>query len=464
MQELKTIAIGEKQIKEVQDMSSKLRDEKLRKKAYVNFTGTLFAIEFLQKMGLRTNSQRSIFKCSKLYTDFEIADIYCNSHMLFVITTYGSDKIEIPTLHKEFDILPEGYIVVDLQDGMREAEIKGVIEVEDLENAKVSGEYYTLNFKDTKPIDEFLPKVKKYAGIKPSVGKHLDCMNLFVPYIENKLNKLEKKSLIEHILSCETCKKRLIETIEFDENAKTLKEQGIILSKEDLKSKENFINSLNKGENDDSLVKGAIDVIYQGKEFAKLKDEAFKFRPDISSKAKKLAMTAFLVVATLIILVVFAFNIPMDKTSTQKNVQGEIAENVRENEYENFNMDFDFKIPTIKKPGKYTTISKVSWEISSDLTKEEQKNFLQQAGKSIRLNLQNDLLLSNEATVNSKIKFDIRYFRDGSIENISIVESSGSRAVDEIIKQSIQNTLEYMRPPKGSFVGKKNAITLIINF
>ena len=126
--------------------------------------------------------------------------------------------------------------------------------------------------------------------------------------------------------------------------------------------------------------------------------------------------------------------------------------------------DYEINIPKININKRYLTISKVSWEVSKNVNDEEQKKFLQQAGKSIRLNLQNDLLLSNNTTVNNKVKFDIRFYRDGSLESIEIAQSSGNSAVDRVIQQSLQNTLYYMRPPKGSFVGKKNGLTLVIDF
>ena len=158
-----------------------------------------------------------------------------------------------------------------------------------------------------------------------------------------------------------------------------------------------------------------------------------------------------------------AANSKAKKELKETNFQNNTIQNnyPTENEEEN---GYDFKIPTLVKNGKYITISKINWEVPTTITKDEQKNFLQQAGKSIKLNLQNDLLLSNEVEINSKIKFDLRFYRDGSIEEITVVESSNNKAVDEIIKHSLENTLQYMRPPKGSFVGKKNAITLVISF
>lgn len=467
MQNTTSPVITQKQNQDAQILSSKLNDVRQRKRAYVDFTGAFYAADYLQSFGLRANMQRSVFKCSKLYLDFEIVDIYCNSHMIYVLTAYASETVKVPMMHRQYGIVPESYIVVNLKAGLKEAEIKGIIEPADFETAQNDGKYYTFNINNLKPIDSLIQKVRKYAGIKSSIGRHLDCMSLFVPYVDNKLDNAKKKQLIEHVLTCETCKKRLIETVEFDNKSKGIENYGAILSKEDLSTKDNFIKKIANAEKEGQAgLKGAIDVIYEGKEFNNIKEEAFKYKTDIPPKAKKLVLLTFSVIVTLFILVIFAFNIPIankapinDEAAEGTVYAGDLGTALNES-----GDDFDLTVPKINKNKSYATVSKVSWEVSSNVTKEDQKKFLQQVGKSIRLNLQNDLLLSNEVALNNRVKFDIRFLRDGNIESITVSESSGTKAVDEIIRQSIENTMYYMRPPKGSFVGKKNGLTLVINF
>ena len=65
----------------------------------------------------------------------------------------------------------------------------------------------------------------------------------------------------------------------------------------------------------------------------------------------------------------------------------------------------------------------------------------QQAGKSIRLNLQNDLILSGDLSIERRVKFDIKFLRDGTLDDVTVSESSGTNAVDEVVRQSIINTL-----------------------
>lgn len=446
-------------------LSSKLLEPRQRKRAYADYLGIMYAADYIQNSGYRVNTQRSVFKSAKLYSDFEITDIYSNSHRLYVVTIYGTEIVKIPFMHKEFNILPEAYIVVELQIGMKEAFIKGIIKPEDLENAEVINDYFKFNSHELRNIEELFEIIKNYSGIKPSIGKHLECMDMFIPYTEGKLTNEEKKKFIEHILTCETCKKRLMDTLEFDSNSKNIAGHNGILSGEDYSREENFIRKLQNSNKEEIKIQGAIDTIYNESSLSELKSTALRYGAEIPPKTKKIILTGFFVVAFLLVIISFASNLPKNpEDAKSKTVQGEVLNNNSVEFSDNQTSDFDIYVPKIDKNKGYLTVSKVSWEVAKNINSDEQKKFLQQAGKSVRLNLQNDLLLSNSTTVNNKVKFDIRFYRDGSLENVELAQSSGNSAVDKVIKQSLENTLYYMRPPKGSFVGKKNGLTLVIDF
>ena len=457
--------ITDKQNSEALVLSSKLAEPRQRKRAYADYLGVIYAVDYIQAAGFRVNTQRSVFKSHKLYSDFEITDIYSNSHRLYVITAYGTEIVKIPCIHKEFNILPEAYIVVELQIGMKEAHIKGIIKPEDIETAEFSNDYFKFNTNELRNIEELFEIIKNYSGIKPSIGKHLECMDMFVPYTEDRLSNEEKKKFIEHILTCETCKKRLMDTLEFDTHSKNIIKHNSILTNEDFSKEENFIRKLQNTNKEEIKIQGAIDTIYDKNSFSDLKTAAFKYGVEIPAKTKKMVLTGMFVVAFLLVIISFASNAPHGANKqNNKTVQGEILENDSFDYLSNQTQDFDINIPKIDKNKGYLTVSKVSWEVSKNINNEDQKKFLQQAGKSIRLNLQNDLLLSNNTAVNNKVKYDIRFYRDGSLDNIELVQSSGNNAVDKVIQQSLENSLYYMHPPKGSFTGKKNSLTLVVDF
>ena len=456
--------ITPKQNQDAQILSSKLGDAIGRKRAYVDFTGAMVAVDFIKQRGIRTNIEKSVFKCSKLYSDFQIVDIYPNSHSIYVITSYGTDTVKIPAIHKNYNILPEAYIAVELKIGMKQAEVIGVIYPEDLTEDKLEGRAYKFLFKDLKPSSSLIEKLKKYAGIKPSIGRHLDCMNLFVPYIEGTIEENDKIRLIEHVLTCESCKKRLIETIEFDSKAKNIKEHNNIFTKTDLSSKVSFLKKIHEEtKSNEENLQGAIDVIYQDNNLRDLEKESFEYKPNISKGILKIVGIAVLTFTLLTLCTALIISIPKKNSAENKTVQGNVID---ENYTDKNNNVLNLDIPTTNenKHKGYTSVSKVSWEVASDIKDDNTKNFLQQAGKSIKLNLQNDLLLSNEASITNRVKFDIRFLRDGSLDEVEVSKSSGSDVIDDVIKQSIENTLHYMRPPKGTFVGNNSGLTLVVDF
>ena len=289
-------------------------------------------------------------------------------------------------------------------------------------------------------------------------------MNLFVPYIEGTIEENDKIRLIEHVLTCESCKKRLIETIEFDSKAKNIKEHNNIFTKTDLSSKVSFLKKIHEEtKSNEENLQGAIDVIYQDNNLRDLEKESFEYKPNISKGILKIVGIAVLTFTLLTLCTALIISIPKKNSAENKTVQGNVID---ENYTDKNNNVLNLDIPTTNenKHKGYTSVSKVSWEVASDIKDDNTKNFLQQAGKSIKLNLQNDLLLSNEASITNRVKFDIRFLRDGSLDEVEVSKSSGSDVIDDVIKQSIENTLHYMRPPKGTFVGNNSGLTLVVDF
>lgn len=111
------------------------------------------------------------------------------------------------------------------------------------------------------------------------------------------------------------------------------------------------------------------------------------------------------------------------------------------------------------------TISKVAWEVSEDLAYNDSfRKYLQIAGKNLKLNLQNDLLLTNEMAYSSKIIVDLAIDRNGTLQSSKITVSSGSAQIDKIVLQSVKETLKYLKFPSSELSGATANATLIINF
>lgn len=112
-----------------------------------------------------------------------------------------------------------------------------------------------------------------------------------------------------------------------------------------------------------------------------------------------------------------------------------------------------------------STISKIAWEVPEDLAYNDGfRSYLQVAGKNLKLNLQNDLLLATEMAYTNKVVVDLGIGKDGSLISEKIVTSSGSKQIDKIVLQSVKETLKYLRMPSSELGGRSAMATLIVNF
>lgn len=110
-------------------------------------------------------------------------------------------------------------------------------------------------------------------------------------------------------------------------------------------------------------------------------------------------------------------------------------------------------------------ITKIAWEVPEDLAYNDSfRKYLQMAGKNLKLNLQNDLLLATEMAYSNKVVVDLEIAGNGNLNASNVVVSSGSKQIDKIVLQSIKDTLKYLKVPTSELGGKSVIATLIINF
>ncbi|MFA7659330.1 MAG: hypothetical protein WCY19_07840 [Candidatus Gastranaerophilaceae bacterium] len=111
------------------------------------------------------------------------------------------------------------------------------------------------------------------------------------------------------------------------------------------------------------------------------------------------------------------------------------------------------------------SISKVAWEVPEDLAYNDSfRKYLQIAGKNLKLNLQNNLLLATEMAYSNKVIVDLGINGDGSLLSSNVAVSSGSKQIDKIVLQSVKETLKYLKMPSSELGGRSTNATLIINF
>ncbi len=109
-------------------------------------------------------------------------------------------------------------------------------------------------------------------------------------------------------------------------------------------------------------------------------------------------------------------------------------------------------------------LKSVAWQVPSSISKDMIFNkYLQIAGKNIKLNLATDLLDTDDFAYNNRIKISMTVKNNAPVKNIKIIESSGSKNVDDIVLQSIKQTLKYINTPVMSEDKGDRAVVLVIS-
>lgn len=112
---------------------------------------------------------------------------------------------------------------------------------------------------------------------------------------------------------------------------------------------------------------------------------------------------------------------------------------------------------------KTITLRKLAWQVPDYLSySDNMKRYLQTAGKSIKLTLSSDLLLTNDYIYSNQVKVDLKLNKNGDIISSKIAKSSGSEQVDKIVLRTVKDTLNVVKPAQGEVPTPNYNLALII--
>ncbi len=512
MQNAQITQIDEEQARNARFLSARLDNSTNRKRYLIDVLGLNCAVNYFYSKNIKADTKKSIYKVPLLYEEFRINDIYYNSYKIYVVTLYQEKVVKIPKIHAEMGVLPDFYFIVQIGSRVKEAKLIGFIEGKNIVNSKSDSKYYYPRLDLVFGFEKFKSLTKYPLKKKNITDSHVDCMSLFLKFIDKDLSSTYKKQFINHIMNCEACLARFIDTIEFEQTANAINQYPDIVNKKPIQPQQtvqtnpinNSINAVepvviepeiekNPQYNDYveqatiALEKNALNNDYKGKraQIKKFIESVFVDMPRIEIGQIKTLVntngTRTIITTAVLFFVLITFSLISLKDAKEiKEQNSEIAQfgsesaNYSESDFR-FNHqaqlipkqrnieEFSIKQPILDKPVYTPDVSKVSWEAPESIVKnKEYTKFLQLTGKNIKLNLQNDLLLVNDAPINRVVKADISIGSLGDIRTIKINKSSGSRLIDNSIEKVVTDTLKFMKPPAHRFLSKPITITLTV--
>ncbi len=123
------------------------------------------------------------------------------------------------------------------------------------------------------------------------------------------------------------------------------------------------------------------------------------------------------------------------------------------------------KPKTSSGESSYLNVNRLVWDVTDSLSySDKMQTYLRTAGKSIKLSLSADLLLATEYAYTNQVKVNIKLSNTGAIQGINIASSSGSTQIDNIVLQSVKDTLSVVKPPSDVIKTPDFNLSLIIYF
>lgn len=492
------LKINDEQANYARKISARMTQPLVRRKGLIDILGIMCAIDYFKDCGFKVNNSRSLHRIAEVFEEFKISDIYINNYRIDVISRFRDDVIKIPTSHKEYGCQPDYYVVVDLGERLKDAKIAGYFKAADVAFLNYSGEYTEVDDIYLKSVRALCLELKKPACPKQILGKHLDCMSLFLRFIDKELASNNKKLLIQHLVTCPSCTKKLADVLDFNRTVKSIPNISQIMqdaktpivkdTDDEIMASFKKTSALAKNntfvvqkqeiqnDNEDNKYQNIIDGIFDNVE----KIETSKISAIFGSRKKKFIITSAVILVFLFFCVLIAFKSSNSKISSISDIDSEYAQDsgysaqqrdeftsshgLPQEVYGTNNVtDYSLATQTTGEP-LVATINKISWEVPENIAnKTNYTRFLQLVGKNVKLNLQNDLLLSNDFAKNNVIRLGIRIASSGEVIDMKILQSSGSAPIDEIIKKSVSETLQYMKPPSHGLISRPLEVTLVIS-
>lgn len=117
------------------------------------------------------------------------------------------------------------------------------------------------------------------------------------------------------------------------------------------------------------------------------------------------------------------------------------------------------------KSESFLEVNKLVWDVPDSLSySSKMQNYLRTAGRSIKLSLSTDLLLATEYAYSNQVKVGLKLAKNGSVQDARILSSSGSTQIDNIVLQSVKDTLNVVKPPSDEVKTPDFNLSLIIYF
>lgn len=207
---------------------STITDALDKSKAYYNALGASFVMNYLKENGLLKNEPVNLHSSAKMLVDFEIADIQLTNLHIDVRVVFDENEIFIPKKHFDYKFLPDIYLILKLDEDLRNGELLGFVEPGKINKRNSNDEYYFVNKTALTPIsmlkDLILNSPDKVQYVFTEHAEN-SVEKLIMLYMDHDIEEIKLVKLLDYLKNSLIAREKLIEFENFERlSYMTLKE------------------------------------------------------------------------------------------------------------------------------------------------------------------------------------------------------------------------------------------------
>ncbi len=497
------IFLDSQEIFNAQKACSVIEDETTRNRAVANVLAGNIALSFFNDSIYSVDVISGLHNIPFVLKNIDISDIYINGSYIDVRFYFDGDTPSVPKSHFDNDILPVAYMFIKLNDELSEGVVSGFIAPYHVDKSIDQEGYYivreselvsfydienrivTVDSEDVVTDEELFNfvdgninqgEIYKKLILSVSARNRLakiakadDTYKFVSINVEELQNKIEDSGFSELINESDEMYSATDEAGKAFEDIKYTTVTTPNISAEDLDYVPEKDVSSEEQQNSEQ-----IDTLFeqeQAEEFSDNQIESDNMDVEVPVVTKK-RRSPLLWVLLLVVLGGAGYygytnfmpsemtddisdnSAPIETVNNTKNV-GEAVdvndampiETVENNtKPKNTEEAASVSIPAIENNLDTSILVsnlKIDWEVPSGYASNTSaKRYLIKLGKIIQLNLKTELLLLNRPPITNKITVEIKYNNSSKkFETVGILSSSGEKAVDDVIMQTVNKAL-----------------------
>lgn len=202
----KSLVIDEKAHGYAKIYASLLKDEFQRKRAYASIAALYSFINILEESPCEIQKSMTLFRNPQINEQYEISDLYVNKWHLDVRVVTGGDAVLVPKIHYDSNIVPDFYIVIKVDAGLKEAELIGIADTSSCSKETYDANYYCIPFNSLIDYETFLSKVKTQKLENYTESEHSLFTENYLCLMDNELDLQTKNKILNHLFKCSECR------------------------------------------------------------------------------------------------------------------------------------------------------------------------------------------------------------------------------------------------------------------